>query len=62
MTQRYKIFWKNKNFPPGLSGEPFFFLGGIDSYLIRLQVKVGRNLEMYKNNKASQVYDLQGFA
>ena len=22
MTQRYKIFWKNKNFPPGLSGEP----------------------------------------
>ena len=33
-----------------------------NSILIRLQVKVGRNLEMYKNNKASQVYDLQGFA
>ena len=33
-----------------------------NSILIRLQVKVGRNLEMYENNKASQVYDLQGFA
>ena len=26
MTQRYKIFWKNKNFPPGLSGEPLLGL------------------------------------
>ena len=60
---KWTLHWSFASFAPH-TGDRWFRACGVyvrKFNLIRLQVKVGWNLEMYKNKNASQVYDLQGF-